>query len=162
MSYIYANSKKNARKSDDINYLDKKLKLLSGIQLTCCALSSAALVTCAFHSASPIIIELIVVLGVNVLFCLVDGLILYNKHKKESEYIEKAKEAASSFNGNSRHNNGFNQSHLSHSESNYHNDYMFQIHLLTMKQIAALNRKRRLLVATSLPQKCITSSIKDA
>ncbi|WP_333023581.1 hypothetical protein [Wolbachia endosymbiont of Pentidionis agamae] len=122
--FFYMSSRKNARKSDDINYLDKKLKLLSGTEFTCCALSLAALVGCAIYPVLPV--WGLVILGINSLVCFFGGLAFYNKHEKESGYIEKAREAASSFNGNSGYNNGFNhhqenQSHSSHAESNCYN-----------------------------------------
>ncbi|BAP00291.1 hypothetical protein [Wolbachia endosymbiont of Cimex lectularius] len=91
MCYFYYSSKKEARKSDKIDYLDDKLKTFRNIEFAVSAISLAALIACAFCPVLPA--WSLVILGVNSLVCLAGGVAFYMKHQEESENIEKAKTA---------------------------------------------------------------------
>jgi hypothetical protein len=91
MCYFYYSSKKEARKSDKIDYLDDKLKTFRNIEFAVSAISLAALIACAFCPVLPA--WSLVILGVNSLVCLAGGVAFHMKHQEESENIEKAKTA---------------------------------------------------------------------
>ncbi|MDR0288602.1 MAG: hypothetical protein LBH78_00865 [Rickettsiales bacterium] len=91
MCYFYYSSKKEARKSDKIDYLDDKLKTFRNIEFAVSAISLAALIACAFCPVLPA--WSLVILGVNSLVCFAGGLAFHMKHQEESENIEKAKTA---------------------------------------------------------------------
>jgi|GEM_PF-2864352 len=91
MCYFYYSSKKEARKSDKIDYLDDQLKMFRNIEFAVSAISLAALIACTFYPVLPV--WGLVVLGVNSLVCLAGGLAFHMKHQEESENIEKAKTA---------------------------------------------------------------------
>lgn len=91
MCYFYYSSKKEARKSDKIDYLDDRLKMFRNIELAVSAISLAALIFCAVN---PVLPEFgLAILGVNFLVCLAGGVAFHMKHQEESENIEKAKTA---------------------------------------------------------------------
>ncbi|MCM1002351.1 hypothetical protein [Wolbachia pipientis] len=91
MCYFYYSSKKEARKSDKIDYLDDRLKMFRNIELAVSAISLAALIFCAVN---PVLPEFgLAILGVNFLVCLAGGIAFHMKHQEESENIEKAKTA---------------------------------------------------------------------
>ncbi|WCR57591.1 hypothetical protein [Wolbachia endosymbiont of Ctenocephalides felis wCfeJ] len=91
MCYFYYSSKKEARKSEKIDYLDNKLKTFRNIEFAVSAISLAALVACVFYPVLPM--WGLAVLGVNSLVCFAGGLAFQMKHDKESEDIEKAETA---------------------------------------------------------------------
>lgn len=91
MCYFYYSSKKEARKSDKIDYLDDKLKTFRNIEFAVSAISLAALIFCAVNPVLPA--WSLVILGVNFLVCLAGGVAFHMKHQEESENIEKAKTA---------------------------------------------------------------------
>ncbi|MGL9732458.1 MAG: hypothetical protein ACR5KW_00180 [Wolbachia sp.] len=91
MYYYYYNSKKEARKSDKVDYLDNKLKTFRNIEFAIGAISLAVLIACAFCPILPA--WSLVILGVNSFIYLVDSVAFHMKHKEESENIEKAKTA---------------------------------------------------------------------
>lgn len=94
MCYFYYSSKKEARKSDKIDYLDDRLKMFRNIELAVSAISLAALIFCAVN---PVLPEFgLAILGVNFLVCLAGGVAFHMKHQEESENIEKAKTAVES------------------------------------------------------------------
>ncbi|MCM1001315.1 MAG: hypothetical protein KTV72_03215 [Wolbachia endosymbiont of Melophagus ovinus] len=91
MCYFYYSSKKEARKSDKIDYLDDRLKMFRNIELAVSAISLAALIFCAVN---PVLPEFgLAILGVNFLVCLAGGIAFHMKHQEESKNIEKAKTA---------------------------------------------------------------------
>ncbi|QOD38671.1 hypothetical protein [Candidatus Wolbachia massiliensis] len=91
MCYFYYSSKKEARKSDKIDYLDDKLKTFRNIEFAVSAISLAALIACAF---CPVLSAWsLVILGVNSLVCLAGGVAFHMKHQEELDNIEKAKTA---------------------------------------------------------------------
>ncbi|MDG7055480.1 MAG: hypothetical protein LJD31_02965 [Wolbachia endosymbiont of Menacanthus eurysternus] len=91
MCYLYYNSKKEARKSDEIDYLDDKLETFRNIEFAVSAISLAALVLCAVN---PVLPEFgLAILGVNFLVCLAGGIAFHMKHQEESKNIEEAKTA---------------------------------------------------------------------
>jgi hypothetical protein len=91
MCYFYYSSKKEARKSDKIDYLDDRLKMFRNIEFAVSAISLAALIFCAVN---PVLPEFgLAILGVNFLVCLAGGVAFHMKHQEESENIEKAKTA---------------------------------------------------------------------
>ncbi|MCA4774758.1 hypothetical protein IHO40_01030 [Wolbachia endosymbiont of Mansonella ozzardi] len=89
MCFWCNSSKKAARESGKIDYLDDKLKTFRNIEFTVSAISLAALIACAFYPALPV--WSLIILGVNSLACFVGGLAFHVKHQEESENIEKAK-----------------------------------------------------------------------
>lgn len=96
MCFWYYSSKKSARKSEKVDYLDNKLKTFRNIEFTVSAISLAALITCAF---CPVLPEFgLAVLGINFLICFAGGLAFHMKHNKESDNIEKAKAAVNGYN----------------------------------------------------------------
>ncbi|MGL9717207.1 MAG: hypothetical protein ACR5K9_00600 [Wolbachia sp.] len=96
MCYFYHSSKKDARKSDKADYLDNKLKTFRNIELAVGVISFAALIACAFYPVLPT--WGLVILGINSLVCFAGGLAFQMKHDKESDNIEKAKEAVNIYN----------------------------------------------------------------
>lgn len=89
ISIIIAN--KEARKSDEIDYLDDKLETFRNIELAVSAISLAALILCAVN---PVLPEFgLAILGVNFLVCLAGGIAFHMKHQEESKNIEKAETA---------------------------------------------------------------------
>lgn len=95
MCFWYNNSRKNAKKSEKIDYLDSQLKIFRDIEFTVSAISLVALVCCAVNPVLPA--WGLVVLGINSLACFAGGLAFHMKHGKESENIEKAKEAVADY-----------------------------------------------------------------
>lgn len=95
MCFWYNSSRKTARKEEKIDYLDNKLKMLRNIEFAVGAVSLAALIACAVYPVLPA--WGLVILGVNSLVCFAGGLAFHMKHEKESENIEKAKEAVISY-----------------------------------------------------------------
>ncbi|WP_434732484.1 hypothetical protein [Wolbachia endosymbiont of Zygogramma bicolorata] len=92
MCFWYNSSRKAARKEEKIDYLDNKLKMLRNIEFAVGAVSLAALVACAVYPVWGLVI-----LGVNSLVCFAGGLAFHMKHEKESDNIEKAKEAVRNY-----------------------------------------------------------------
>ncbi|MDG7052842.1 MAG: hypothetical protein LKM45_03055 [Wolbachia endosymbiont of Alcedoecus sp.] len=91
MCYFYYSSKKEARKSDEIDYLDDKLETFRNIEFAVSAISLAALILCAVN---PVLPEFgLAILGVNFLVCLAGGISFHMKHQEESKNIEKAETA---------------------------------------------------------------------
>ncbi len=95
MCFWYNSSRKAARKEEKIDYLDNKLKMLRNIEFAVGAVSLAALVACAVYPVLPV--WGLVILGVNSLVCFAGGLAFHMKHEKESDNIEKAKEAVRNY-----------------------------------------------------------------
>lgn len=95
MCVWYNSSEKTARKSEKIDYLDSQLKMFRNIEFAVGAISLAALIGCAINPVLPV--WGLVILGINSLVCLAGGLAFHMKHEKESENIEKAKEAVGSY-----------------------------------------------------------------
>ncbi|WP_341812981.1 hypothetical protein [Wolbachia endosymbiont (group B) of Germaria angustata] len=69
--------------------------MFRNIEFAVGAISLAALVGCAINPVLPV--WGLVILGINSLVCLAGGLAFHMKHEKESENIEKAKEAVGSY-----------------------------------------------------------------
>ncbi|OCA06113.1 hypothetical protein wTpre_436 [Wolbachia endosymbiont of Trichogramma pretiosum] len=90
VSVWYNISEETARQSEEVDYLDNKLKMFRNIELAVSATSLAALIGCAINPVLPVIS--LFVLGINSLVCLASGLDFDMKHKKESENIKKAEE----------------------------------------------------------------------
>lgn len=90
MCIWYNSSEKTARKSEKVDYLDKKLKMFRNIEFAVGAISLAALIGCAINPVLPV--WGLVILGINSLVCLAGGVAFHMKYEKESENIEKAKE----------------------------------------------------------------------
>ncbi|RDD34131.1 hypothetical protein Wcon_01819 [Wolbachia endosymbiont of Cylisticus convexus] len=95
MCFWYNNSEKKARKSEKIDYLDSQLKIFRSIEFAVSAISLVALVCCAVNPVLPA--WGLVILGINSLVCFAGGLAFHMKHEKESENIEKAKEAVDDY-----------------------------------------------------------------
>ncbi|MHC3897679.1 UNVERIFIED_CONTAM: hypothetical protein LBW93_01965 [Wolbachia endosymbiont of Nasonia longicornis] len=95
MCVWYNSSEKMARKSEKVDYLDNKLKMFRNIEFAVGAISLAALIGCAINPVLPV--WGLVILGINSLVCLAGGLAFHMKHEKESENIEKAKEAVDDY-----------------------------------------------------------------
>lgn len=95
MCFWYNSSKKAARKSEKIDYLDNKLKTFRNIEFAVGTISLAALVACAVYPVLPV--WGLVILGVNSLVCFAGGLAFHMTHEKESDNIEKAKGAVRSY-----------------------------------------------------------------
>lgn len=95
MCYWYHNSRKNARKSGDVDYLDNKLKTFRNIEFLSFATSLAALVACVVYPVLPA--WGLVALGVHSVACLVGGIAFHMKHEGESVNIEEAKGAVKSY-----------------------------------------------------------------
>ncbi|GFQ73615.1 uncharacterized protein TNCT_438931 [Trichonephila clavata] len=95
MCFWYNSSRKAARKEEKIDYLDNKLKMLRNIEFAVGAVSLAALVACAVYPVLPV--WGLVILGVNSLVCFAGGLAFHMKHEKESDNIEKDKEAVRNY-----------------------------------------------------------------
>jgi len=95
MCFGYNSSRKAARKSEKLDYLDNKLKMFRNIEFAVGAISLAALIGCAINPVLPV--WGLVILGINSLVCLAGGVAFHMKHEKESENIEKAKEAVGDY-----------------------------------------------------------------
>ncbi|WP_341822605.1 hypothetical protein [Wolbachia endosymbiont (group A) of Clivina fossor] len=95
MCFWYNSSRKAARKEEKIDYLDNKLKMLRNIEFAVGAVSLAALVACVVYPVLPV--WGLVILGVNSLVCFAGDLAFHMKHEKESDNIEKAKEAVRNY-----------------------------------------------------------------
>ncbi|WP_353278728.1 hypothetical protein [Wolbachia endosymbiont (group B) of Longitarsus flavicornis] len=95
MCVWYNSSEKTARKSEKVDYLDNKLKMFRNIEFAVGAISLAALVGCAINPVLPV--WGLVILGINSLVCFAGGLAFHMKHEKESENIERAKEAVDNY-----------------------------------------------------------------
>ncbi|MDE5061369.1 MULTISPECIES: hypothetical protein [Wolbachia] len=100
MCFWYNSSRKAARKEEKIDYLDNKLKTFRNIEFAVGAISLAALIACVFYPVLPT--WGLAVLGVNSLVCFTGGVAFHMKHGKESDNIEKAKEAVRSYLGQGR------------------------------------------------------------
>ncbi|OJH30609.1 hypothetical protein Wxf_00330 [Wolbachia endosymbiont of Armadillidium vulgare] len=95
MCVWYNSSEKTARKSEKVDYLDNKLKMFRNIEFAVGAISLAALVGCAINPVLPV--WGLVILGINSLVCFAGDLAFHMKHEKESENIERAKEAVDNY-----------------------------------------------------------------
>ncbi|WP_353280338.1 hypothetical protein [Wolbachia endosymbiont (group B) of Cyclophora punctaria] len=95
MCVWYNSSEKTARKSEKVDYLDNKLKMFRNIEFAVGAISLAALIGCAINPVLPV--WGLVILGINSLVCLAGSVAFHMKHEKESENIERAKEAVGSY-----------------------------------------------------------------
>lgn len=95
MCYRYHISKKMARESGEIYYLDNKLKILRNIEFLGAAVSLVGLIACVVYPVLPT--WGLVALGVHSLVCFMGGLSFHMQHERESEYIKLAKNAAEGY-----------------------------------------------------------------
>ncbi|WP_174133226.1 hypothetical protein [Wolbachia endosymbiont of Atemnus politus] len=91
MCYFYHSSRKKARESEKIDYLDNKLKTFRNIEFAISAISLTALIACVFYPVLPV--WGLAILGVNSLVCFAGGFAFQMKHDKESKDIKEAKTA---------------------------------------------------------------------
>lgn len=105
--YQYHSSKKTARKSEKIDYLDNKLKTLRNIEFLGAFVSLAGLIACVVYPVLPV--WGLVALGVHSLVCFMGGLAFHMKHERESDDIKLAKSTVASYlNPTPAPNPGFN------------------------------------------------------
>lgn len=105
--YQYHSSKKTARKSEKIDYLDNKLKTLRNIEFLGAFVSLAGLIACVVYPVLPV--WGLVALGVHSLVCFMGGLAFHMKHEREADDIELAKSTVASYlNPTPAPNPGFN------------------------------------------------------
>jgi len=115
MCYWYQNSKKTARESSKMDYLDNRLKTLRNIEFLGAFVSLAGLIACVVYPVLPT--WGLIALGVHSLVCFMGGLAFHMKHERESEYIELAKKAADSYLTALASNPGFNPNTFAHNNS---------------------------------------------
>lgn len=115
MCYWYQNSKKTARESSKMDYLDNRLKTLRNIEFLGAFVSLAGLIACVVYPVLPT--WGLIALGVHSLVCFMGGLAFHMKHERESEYIELAKKAADSYLTALAPNPGFNPNAFAHNNS---------------------------------------------
>lgn len=93
--YQYHSSKKTARKSGKIDYLDNRLKTLRNIEFLGSAASLAGLIACVVYPVLPT--WGLVALGIHSLVCFMGGLAFHMKHEREADDIKLAKSTVASY-----------------------------------------------------------------